>query len=175
MPQKAAGPLKTSKLRLTRLRFYLVVVALVALVWGAQTYEYHKIYSASGVIFSSTPASASPSDWQKMSVTAETNKGALLTTLATALLGAIGWLIVEARKATKKRHMWAAFLAAICAGISLYFGSASQGNLLFMLSNENFNPYDSVYTFLTRAQFLTLGVGAFFFADFAFHDFSEDD
>lgn len=169
MPPKTPGP------RLSRLRFYLVVACLIALVWGAQTYEYHKIYSASGVIFSSAPAASAPSEWQKMSVAAETNKSALLTTLATALLGAIGWLIVEARKATKKRHMWAALLAAICAGISLYFGSAGQGSLLFMLSNENFNPYDSVYTFLTRAQFLSLGAGAFFFADFAFHDFSEEE
>jgi hypothetical protein len=81
--------------------------------------------------------------------------------------------MVEARKSAKTRHMWAAFLAALCAGVSLYFGSTSQGSLLFMLSNENFNPYDPVYSFLTEAQFLTLGAGAFFFADFAFHDFSE--
>jgi len=50
----------------------------------------------------------------------------------------------------------------------------SHLNLLAMISNENFTPYDPVYLFSSHAQFYTLLAGAFFFADFAFHELSNE-
>ena len=130
----------------------------------------YRTYNQPGTIFSQSPETPSkPDDWQKMSVTVEGNTGALMTTLATALLGGIGWLMFGAPKAAIRRDMWVGFLAALCAAVSLSFGAISQGHLLFMLSNKNFNPYDPAYVFYNQGQFITLGLGAFLLAGFAFH------
>jgi uncharacterized membrane protein YidH (DUF202 family) len=165
-----------AKQKLARIWFYVAVVMIVASVWGIQVRVYDKIFNVPGTIFSgSSGAPSSPSDWQKLAVQAMTNANGLLTTLGTALLGAIGLLMVRARESHKLRHMWAAFLAAISGGVSLYFGYVSHLNLLAMISNETFNPYDPVYLFSSHTQFYTLLAGAFFFADFAFHDLGAED
>lgn len=160
------------KQTLARVRFYIAVVVLVAAVWGIQTYKYDQIYNTPGSIISSSSASDStPNDWQKMSIQSANNANALLTTLATALLGAVGFLMSKAADGAKSlRHMWAALLAAVGGGISLYFGYVRHLNLMGTLSIETFNPYDPVFLFLSHAQFYALLAGAFFFADFAFHD-----
>jgi hypothetical protein len=156
-----------------RIRFYCAFAALAALVWVIQKHEYNKLNDQTGVLSSSSSSPSSALEWEKMQVTAATNNCALLTTLATALLGSIGWIMVEARKTSQLRHMWAGFLAALSTGISLYYGSLTQKFLLSMLWKEAFDPWNSMYLYLTTAQFLTLGLGAVFFADFAFNDLSE--
>jgi hypothetical protein len=100
----------------------------------------------------------------------------LLTTLGTALLGAIGLLISNrAASCSKPRHLWAAFLAVACGGVSLFFGYTSHSNLLYLIHIKNINPYDAGYLYSSHAQFYTLLVGAFFAADFAVHDLSKGD
>ncbi|MGB6689855.1 MAG: hypothetical protein WBE76_18620 [Terracidiphilus sp.] len=168
--------LSLDKLSLRRFRFYVIVGIILASVWGIQVYMYHKIFEMPGTIFSASSGTpAPPSDWQKMSVQAMSDTNALLTTLGTALLGAIGLMLVKARETSKSLHMWAAFLAAVSGGASLYFGYVSHLNLLAMISNQTFNPYDPVYLFSSHTQFYLLLAGAFFFADFAFHDLSESE
>jgi hypothetical protein len=154
--------------------FYLAALALAASVWGLQDYAYHKIFGAPGVIFSeSSITPPEPDDWQKMSVQAMTQTNALLTTLGTALLGATGLLLSNrAEKGSKPRHLWAAFLAIACGGLSLFFGYTNHSNLLYMIHFKNINPYDPGYLYSSHAQFYTLLVGAFFAADFAVHDLS---
>ena len=157
--------------KLTRMRFYAVVAVVVAMVWAVQKYEYDKIYGVSGLIFSSSPADLSTlSDGQKMAAAAETGRISQLTNLAMALLGGIGWLLFNFRKEIQSTNVFAAFLASLCAGVSIYFGSARQGDLLFMLSNQSFDPYDPTYSALQTAQLATLLFGAFFFAEFTFLD-----
>jgi hypothetical protein len=166
---------QTERRRIARVWFYLAVVVLVASVWGVQVHMYHKIFSGGDMIFSeSSSAPSAPSDWQKMAIQAMTDTNSLLTTLGTALLGALGLLMSNhVRDDSKKaRHMWAAFLGAVGGCISLYFGYVSHLNLLAMISNGTFSTYDPVYLFSSHAQFYTLLAGAFFFADFAVHDLS---
>jgi hypothetical protein len=164
--------ISVDKVSLARIRFYAVIGIILVSVWGVQRYMYHKIFETPGTIFSSS-SGGTPTDWQKMSVQAMSDTNALLTTLGTALLGAIGLLMVKARETSKSVHMWAAFLAAVSGGASLYFGYVSHLNLVAMISNQTFNPYDPVYLFSSHTQFYMLLAGAFFFADFAFHDLSE--
>jgi hypothetical protein len=165
-------PPGAEKRRIARVWFYGAVLILVASVWGVQVHMYHKIFSGPGTIFSESSSTPSPpSDWQKMSIQAMTETNGLLTTLGTALLGALGLLMSNrGRDSSKSSHMWAAFLGAVGGGISLYFGYVSHLNLLAMISNQTFSPYDPVYLFSSHAQFYTLLAGAFFFADFAVHD-----
>jgi hypothetical protein len=173
----AAALAHAAQRRAARIWFYAVVIALVAGVWSVQRYAYDKIFSKTNQILFSAPSDASsPNGWQAMSVQAMTDTNALLTTLATALLGAIGLLMVNSRTPLRSRHRWAAFLAAISGGVSLYFGYMSHLNLLGMINIQGFvAPYTSVYQFSSHAQFYTLLAGAFFCADFAFHDIGKED
>lgn len=161
------------KRKLARFWFYFVVVILVVSIWSVRVYEYHKIFGVPGTIFSGSSGTPSPSDWQKMLAETMASMNSLLTTLCTGLLGAVGLLMVKAREGVKLRHMWAAFLAAISGGVSLYFGYASHLSLLAMVNNENLSAYDPVYLFSTQAQFYTLLAGAFFLADFAFQQLND--
>lgn len=152
--------------------FYAAAFVLVLAVWGLQVHKYHQVYTGETKVLSDG-APPSPSDWQKMSMQVMTDTNGLLTTLATALLGALG--LMMGRKVSGgagARHMWAAFLGALGGVLSLYFGYVSHLNLLAMITNETFNPYNSLYMFFSRAQFYSLLAGTFFFADFAVHDFN---
>jgi len=155
----------------TRVWFYAAAVILVVSVWGIQNYEYHRIYGP-GTVFSGTPDTPTPNDWQKMVTDTMTQTNGQLTSLGTALLGALGLLIGRTRNGSKFRHIWAAFLAAAGAVLSLYFGYMGHVYILSMINNHVPDPTDPVYFFLNRAQFYALLAGAFFFADFAFHDLS---
>jgi hypothetical protein len=161
---------------ISRARFYSTVSALVLAVWGLQVFMYQKVYNAPGIIFSESPtAPAIPSDWQKMSIQTMTDTNRLLTSLATALLGAVGLLIGnKAQEASDRRHMWAALLAAIGGVLSLYFGYVGHLNLLAMISNRTFSAYDPVYQFSSHAQFYSLLAGVIFLADFAVHDLNSE-
>jgi hypothetical protein len=161
---------------LSRAWFYVAVLVLVLTVWGLQVHMYHQVFSGANTVFSqSSGPPALPNEWQKMSMQVMTDTNGLLTTLATALLGALG--LMMGRKVSGgsgSRHMWAAFLGAIGAVLSLYFGYVSHLNLLAMISNETFNSYNKLYLFFSHAQFYSLLAGTFFFADFAVHDFNPE-
>lgn len=154
--------------------FYVAVVILVLSVWGIQNYENNRIYGTA-TVFSGSPDTSTPSDWQKMVVQTMTQTNGQLTSLGTALLGALGLLIGRARNDSKFRHFWAASLAAAAAVLSLYFGYTGHLKILSMINTQFVDPGDPVYTFSRNAQFYTLLAGAFFFADFAFHDLSRED
>jgi len=123
----------------------------------------------------SESSSNSPTEWQRMAVTVESNTGSLLTTLATALLGAVGWLINEGRKTPKpkKRNLRWGFLAALCAVLSICSGAFSQGFLVTMLDADTL-PHGSTYVFLNLAQFIFLLVATYLLAGFAFFDLHEE-
>jgi LPXTG-motif cell wall-anchored protein len=164
-----------AKRTMARIWFYVAVVILVASVWGIQNYAYQRIFTPSdGVVLSesSTTAPNEPDDWQKMAVQAMTQSNALLTTLGTALLGALGLLLSNRKEGSKPRHLWAVFLAAAAGGLSLFFGYVSHSNILWMISVQKVSPYSPGYLYWSHAQFYTLLAGAFFAADFAVHDLS---
>jgi hypothetical protein len=158
-------------------QFFIAVGIVVALVWGAQVYTSYLLFGKSGQIFYSLPANPPPpNDWVTMSVSAESTKNALLTGLATALVGAVGWLIATTASSKAPRHMylWPAFLAVICAGLSLYSDYKIQQDLVSMLTDySTFNPGDPVYSFWNDAQFASLVAGVFFFAVSAIQSLGE--
>lgn len=161
---------RVEKPAMSRTRFYSTVFMVVLAVWGLQVLVYQKVYDQPGTIFSQTSSTpADPGDWQKMSVQAMTDTNRLLTTLAMALLGAVGLLGNDAQRSARGR-IWAALLSAIGGVLSLYFGYVSHLNLLAMISNRTFSAYDPVYQFSSHAQFYSLLAGVIFLADFAIHD-----
>jgi hypothetical protein len=164
----------TGRRRITRLVFYIAVAALVVTVWRIErnmnvaTFPPNTIMSSSP---SDTPSS--PSQWQQMGVQAVSETTRLLTTLATALLAALGLLLVNRDSdRPKPRHLWSAVLSAMGAGVSLFFGFVVHLYLVGMINSESFDAYRLRYP--SYYQFYALLVGAFFLADFAFHDLSRE-
>ncbi len=149
---------------LFRLHFYGIAIFVLTSMYAFQSYEFNKSYFPPSTVISSAPSDPSTAlAWQQMEERAASEYSSSLTTLATALVGALGWMMVEARRGSKKRHtklrhIWAAFLAAIYAGVSLYYGSLSQKSLLIMLWAENVDPLHSIYYSLVRNQFVSLGL-----------------
>jgi hypothetical protein len=142
-------------------------------VWRIQRYMDATTFGPNTIFFSSS--SGAPSQWQQMGVQAVSETNSLLTTLATGLLAALGLLLNNpGRNRAKPRHLWSAFLCAVGAGLSLYFGYVSHLHLLWMIKNDTFDPYSIVYILPSHFQFYTLLAGAFFFADFAVHDLNEE-
>jgi hypothetical protein len=154
----------TKDLRGPRIWFYIATIVLVATIWLVQIY----INRAATVYPESSGTAAEIADLQKMTIQAMTAANGLLTTLGTALLGALGLLIINSgRDASKSQHKWAAFLAALGGGVSLYYGYLGHMNLLWMISNHAVSSDNVLFLYSSHAQFYTLLAGAFFFADFA--------
>lgn len=165
--------LAINKRMLVKIRFYSVFAILAAIVWAVNHYANHVIFGAPGTIFGATDPSSSV-DWPFITVKAMTDANALLTSLATALLGAVGLLIVKARDSSKSAHMWAAFLAAISGGVSLYGGYQCHCFVLTMIAYQTFSgAYEDAYLIYRDIQFFALLAGAVFLADFAFHGLGE--
>jgi hypothetical protein len=109
-----------------------------------------------------------------MAVQAAADTTSLLTTLATALLAALGLLLTNRNENRPKlRHRWSALLTAASAGISLYYGYVKHLYLLTMINSSCFDPHKFSFVRANYLQFYPLLVGFFFLADFVFHDFLE--
>src|SRR5580704_7868400 len=132
----------TAKQTIARIWFYLAVAILVLTVWRIQVHMYQSSF-ADPTVVSQSASNLPPSDWQKMAAQTMMAANGLLITLGTALLGALG--LMMSNKLTDssgpRQHVWAAFLAAVCAGVSLYFGYQGHLVLLSMIYNENVTPY----------------------------------
>jgi succinate dehydrogenase hydrophobic anchor subunit len=145
-----------------RIWFYAVVTAVVLVVWLTQ---------GPGSFFSTQ--SATPTQWQQMGVSIASETARLLTTLGTALLGALG-LLMSDRRVAKPKHLSAAFACAMSTGLSLYYGYVVHLRLLWMLSNKAFDATSAFFVTPSHYQFYALLAAGFFFADFAAHNLGEE-
>lgn len=152
--------------RLTRFGFYAAVLVIAAAVLQIQRY-----YSTS---FFSSP-SDSPSQWQQTAIQVASETTRLLITLGTALLGGLGLLLgSRGSDSPKPRHLWSAFLSAMAAGLSLYFGYVVHLRVLWMVTSKTFDPTTDFFVIPSQCQFYALLVGAFFFGIFAVHTLREE-
>src|SRR5580704_2007454 len=122
---------------LVKLRFYGVFAILAAFVSAVNDYTNYLQFGPSPSLFFAVDPSTVV-DWATITAKAMTDINALLSSLATALLGAVGLLTVKAGSSSKPTHMWAAFLAAISAGLSLYCGYECHCYVLTMVTTQTF-------------------------------------
>ena len=151
-------PTSTRNRNTGRIGFYAVVVGVVITVWLTQ---------GPGSFFS--PTSEKPTEWQQMGVSIASETTRLLTTLDTALLGALGLLMGD-KIATRPKHLTAAFACALSAGLSLYYGYVVHLRLLWMITHKAFDATSAFFVAPSQYQFYALLAAGFFFADFAAHN-----
>jgi hypothetical protein len=146
------------------LRFYLstCVVFVIFVVF--------EVLYVSKVSFVEDEISAlSPLQEKQLEVVLEMNH--LLTTLATASLGAMGAFLIYRYKPTDRlpgHQLWRANGSCALAGLSLFCGYLSYDKLVWMLGNQFFNPSNPRILWLNRIQFWAFALSVFFAADFVF-------
>jgi hypothetical protein len=159
-----------------RLNFYVLAIVIGAVVLVFQHYMDKIAYQDPGIIVSSSlnqPDTIPP--WQEKALETYSSMSGLLTTLATALLGALGYLLINARQAVPQLHHGASAVgSALFAGLSVYFGYVSHLTVLSSTYSNVFNPYAFGIVWPSRSQFYTLLLAVFFFADFAFHELGKE-
>ena len=144
-------PEPTQRSRIARLGFYFAVVLAVVIVWQIQRYMDFKSFGPEVIIASSSSGTTGEADrmglqWDQMGLQVVSEKDSLLTTLGTAMMGALGFLLVSGpRNRPRPRHQWSAFISALCVGVSLYFGYVSHLHVLWMIKGQTFDPYSALY------------------------------
>jgi len=98
----------------------------------------------------------------------ENNK--LLTTLATALIGAITGFLLHRDGNTRleRSDLRRATSAWTLAALSLYFGHLTSRQLTWMLQAQFFNVFHAAVLWPARAQFWTFFLSAVLLADFVY-------
>lgn len=162
---------------LSRYLFYVSVVALVLAVLLFQHYMDTRMSQPKTIISGSQfVPNDDMSTWDQKGIDVVAGLNSLLTTLGTAVLGAIGFLLWNVhRKGAQRPHMLSALLGAMCVALSLYFGFVGHLHILWWTETKSFSPGSVIVMWPHMAQFYTLLLGAFFLADFAVYDLSKED
>jgi hypothetical protein len=159
-----------------RLSFYVLAIVIAAAVLVFQYYMDKIAYQDPGIIVSSSlsqPDTIPP--WQAKALEAYSAMSGLLIGLATGLLGALGYLLTNARQTVPQLpHGMSAMGSALFGVLSLYFGYVSHLTVLSSTYSNVFNPYAFGIMWPSRSQFYTLLLAVFLFADFAFHELGQE-
>jgi len=156
----------TGQMRIGRPAFYLAAVLLVVAVWLLQS------HATLGYL---EPEVTSLTALQERQLDAFLEMNRLITTLSTGLLAALGFLLVNAHKASPNADTpWTAIGAAACVSVSLLFGYVVYRAILWMLESHFFDLGNSYIVWPGVAHFYTFLLGVLFFADFAYHQMREE-
>jgi len=151
-----------------RLFFYIGAAIVAVLAWRVQK------YIALQPIPLDDPQVVVLTQLQEKQLEAFLEMNSLLTTLGTAMLGALGFLLVSRRRDRPgSGDLWPAFLSGAFGGLSLFFGYAAYLGILYMLEGNFFDLGYAPILWSNRAHFYALLLGVFFLGDFATHDFNK--
>jgi hypothetical protein len=154
-----------SRPAIARFGFYLAVIVLALVVWVVQDNLFSKSY-----IEAQTDA-LNPLQEKQLDAFLQMNQ--LLITLATATMGALGFMLTQ-RKTRRWRELLSAAASAIFAGCSLYFGYLAYQGILWMLQSGFFNLDNAAIQWTRHFHFYALLLSVFFFADFIIHDIGKE-
>jgi hypothetical protein len=158
-------------MRIGRVGFYVSVIVFAAMVWGMEVFLQNRPQ-----VYGAFISELNPLQEKQLGAFLEMNR--LLITLATALLGAIGFFLASTHKGHySPRQLWPAVLSALFVGISLYYGYRAYEDIVLMLQPPfpTFDLDGYLISWDRYAHFFTFLLGVFFFADFAFHQLTKED
>jgi hypothetical protein len=155
-----------SRPAIARFGFYVAVIALGLVVWQVQESLFSRSY-----IEAQTEA-LNPLQEKQLDAFLQMNQ--LLITLGTATMGALGFMLSQART-RKWRELLSAAASALFAGCSLYFGYLAYQGILWMLQSGFFNLDNAAIQWTRHVHFYALLLSVFFFADFIIHDIGKED
>jgi hypothetical protein len=164
-----------------RLAFFGGFIGLAALVYGTQVLMHYVQQLQEPVLgeISTSGPSGQPlqpgllSGAQSAQLNALLEMNQLITTLGTALIGALGFLLGYRKTEFTPSELWPAFASFACVAASILFGYESYWHIIDMLqSAQNIGWFDvtsGVIPVDREFHFFFFVLGVVFFADFAFH------
>jgi hypothetical protein len=158
-------------MKIGRLGFYISVIVFAVVVWRTEVFIQNRPQ-----VYGELISDLSPLQEKQLGAFLEMNR--LLITLGTALLGAMGFLLVNAHKArSSARQLSPAFASAFFVGLSIYYGYRAYEDLVIMLQppDPTFDLNGYLIAWDRHAHFFTFLLGVFFFADFAFRQLTRED
>lgn len=156
--------------------FYVCAIGLAIASWYVQGW----IWSNSELATNTILGPVTPfSDTIKQAVEAYLEVNRLLTTLATTVLGALGFVLFRGGTLSARTpRLWAAMVGALLVAVSIFFGYVAYNFLIAVLQTGSIDFNAPTSQPLIRAQqihFYTFLVGIIFLADFVFHNVRKGD
>jgi hypothetical protein len=155
--------------------FYLVVIVVAALAWAFENHmsvqAYNEIVAQGGV---SGTVITQLDAVQTKEFDAFLDLNQQVTTLETALMGGVFYLLFNSRKGSAWRHRRSALIGSLLVSISIYFGFVSYSYFIVTLQNGNPDPTTGLTRVAQQAHFYTFLLGVIFFANFIFHNLPEE-
>lgn len=162
--------------RRTDYGFYVAVILLAVLAWAGQSYMQWlatRQIQAQGGVAGPVLDRLNGLESKELDAFLEINR--LLTTLGTALLGGIFYLLFDSGKTLMlKQRKWAAILGLLFVSTSIFFGYVAYTFVIAMLRDGGADVTVSKPHWAQQAHFYTFLLGVTFLADFLFHNLPED-
>jgi hypothetical protein len=151
--------------------FYLFAIVLAIASWYVQGW----IWSRSLPLPNTVLGPVVPfTETIKQAVEAYLEVNRLLTTLATTVLGALGFVLFrEGTLGPRTPRLWAAMVGALLVAVSIFFGYVAYNFLITILQTGSIDFSDRSSRPLIVSQqihFYTFLVGIIFLTDFVFHN-----
>jgi hypothetical protein len=156
--------------------FYICATVLAIASWYIQGWIWSKsLPPPNTVLGTATPFS----DTIKQAVEAYLEVNQLLTTLATTVLGALGFVLFR-RGAVNVRtpRLWAAVVGALLVAVSIFFGYVAYNFMIAILQTGSIDfaaPTSRPLIISQQIHFYTFLVGIVFLTDFVFHNVRKGD
>lgn len=153
--------------------FYICAFTLAIASWYVQGWIWSTSQPARNTVIG---AATEFSDTIKQAVSAYLEVNRLLTTLATSVLGAMGFVLFHQGKLDARApRLWAAMVGTLLVAVSIFFGYVAYNFLVSILQTGSidFDPSDPIARPLIISQqihFYTFLAGIIFLADFVFHN-----
>ena len=156
--------------------FYLCAAVLAIVSWYIQGWIWSgSLPPPNTVLGPETPFS----DTVKQGVEAYLEVNRLLTTLATTVLGALGFVLFRGGTVgARTPRLWAAMMGALLVAVSIFFGYVAYNFLIAILQTGSIDfsaPTSRPLTISQQIHFYTFLAGIIFLADFVFHNVEKGD
>jgi len=163
----------SERLKTVDVRFYILVIIVGSLAWASQSYmqsRAQKDLEAQGGV-----AGAVDSDLVQKSFDALLDANQQVTTLGTALLGGVFYLLFDGRKGLAwRQRKWAVVAGVLLVSVSIFYGYVADSFIVWTLAWGNPAAMGPIYNSAERIHFYTFLLGVIFFADFIFHNLPKE-
>lgn len=156
--------------------FYIVVIVVAILAWTFEGYmnrrDLQQLESQGGL---GPDAVTQLDSVQAKELDAFLDLNQQVTTLGTALLGGVCYLLFNSSKGSVWKKRKSAVAGALLISVSIFFGFVSYSYLIGRLQDGNPDPTVGATRLAQQVHFYTFLLGVVFFANFMFHNLPKEE
>jgi hypothetical protein len=167
---------RLSKILTRDVGFWFVIIVVAIVAWSFENHmslqAYKQLVSQGGI---GGAVITQLDSLQTKELDAFLDLNQQVTTLETALMGGVFYVLFNSPKGSLWRHRGSALMGALLISVSIYFGFVSYSYFIVTLQNGNPDPTTGLTRMAQQAHFYTFLLGVIFFANFIFHNLPEED